>query len=131
MDWLLQHNEDEDIDQPLTAQQIQQISEQAASFEPDPQFVEALKEMGFAQNGNPFASIEHRFFSAVAFDFIVLGLRSTFNSLILLQRLLLRCGPATTTLRRRLLGCWATGTRRWRARRTTTTTSCRWTPTTR
>ena len=35
MEWLLMHNEDADIDEPLSAEQLQVISDSEASFEPN------------------------------------------------------------------------------------------------
>jgi len=47
MEWLLMHNEDADIDEPLSAEQLHHISDAEASFEPNPETARQLQEMGF------------------------------------------------------------------------------------
>ena len=37
MEWLLMHNEDADIDEPLSEEQLRAVSEAEASFEPNPE----------------------------------------------------------------------------------------------
>mmetsp|Transcript_16579 Transcript_16579/g.23016 ORF Transcript_16579/g.23016 Transcript_16579/m.23016 type:complete len:746 (-) Transcript_16579:33-2270(-) len=48
MDWLLEHSEDADINEPLSPQQLQQLSQREQSFAPDVNVVQRLADMGFA-----------------------------------------------------------------------------------
>jgi len=50
MDWLLEHAEDTDINEPPTDEMLKQLSEDHSSFEPNPVYVEQLKDMGFSNS---------------------------------------------------------------------------------
>eukprot|EP01114_Cavostelium_apophysatum_P015083 TRINITY_DN4042_c0_g1_i1.p1 TRINITY_DN4042_c0_g1~~TRINITY_DN4042_c0_g1_i1.p1 ORF type:complete len:349 (+),score=65.38 TRINITY_DN4042_c0_g1_i1:954-2000(+) len=45
MDWILQHEEDPDIDEPISTEELQEIAE----FVPDPVAIAKLKDMGFSE----------------------------------------------------------------------------------
>jgi len=47
MDWLLEHEGDQDIDTPLTPDDLQSISKVQASIVPDAMSIQRLKDMGF------------------------------------------------------------------------------------
>eukprot|EP01102_Stenamoeba_stenopodia_P023301 TRINITY_DN9995_c0_g1_i2.p1 TRINITY_DN9995_c0_g1~~TRINITY_DN9995_c0_g1_i2.p1 ORF type:complete len:375 (-),score=84.91 TRINITY_DN9995_c0_g1_i2:28-1152(-) len=48
MEWLLEHSEDPDIDQPISEEQMRQLAQAEANFAPDAGSVQKLQEMGFA-----------------------------------------------------------------------------------
>jgi len=47
MEWLFEHEEDSDIDDPIPKVQLKQIAKEEASFVPDENIVEELASMGF------------------------------------------------------------------------------------
>eukprot|EP01089_Gocevia_fonbrunei_P022404 TRINITY_DN9058_c0_g1_i1.p1 TRINITY_DN9058_c0_g1~~TRINITY_DN9058_c0_g1_i1.p1 ORF type:complete len:264 (+),score=61.50 TRINITY_DN9058_c0_g1_i1:100-891(+) len=49
MDWLLQHGEDEDINDPITGEELQELIEEEKSFEPNMEILNQLKQMGFSE----------------------------------------------------------------------------------
>ncbi|KAL6058724.1 Ubiquitin-associated domain-containing protein 1 [Balamuthia mandrillaris] len=49
MEWLLMHGEDQDIDAPLTEEQVKSLREEQRSFAPSSEAIRQLREMGFPQ----------------------------------------------------------------------------------
>jgi len=47
MEWILEHEDDDDIDEPLTSEQVSKL---AKSVTPDPTAVQKLKDMGFSED---------------------------------------------------------------------------------
>jgi len=47
MDWLLEHNDDPDIDAPVSEESMNRINAEAAEFQPDAAAAHKLQEMGF------------------------------------------------------------------------------------
>eukprot|EP00164_Ancoracysta_twista_P000341 GFYU01000468.1.p1 GENE.GFYU01000468.1~~GFYU01000468.1.p1 ORF type:complete len:395 (+),score=87.07 GFYU01000468.1:32-1216(+) len=50
MEWLLEHMDDDTIDEDLTPEQVQAITQDEMSFQPDADTVSQLREMGFSDN---------------------------------------------------------------------------------
>jgi len=48
MDWLLEHNDDPDIDEPISNESMSRIASEAAEFRPDASAAQRLQEMGFS-----------------------------------------------------------------------------------
>lgn len=49
MEWLLEHEEDADIDDPLTPQQVARVAARVDTFTPDVNAIQKLKDMGFPE----------------------------------------------------------------------------------